>query len=135
MARSNDFNTEALRRIGDLYAIEADICGKPPNERRRVRQERARPLPEAFEIWFRSTFNKVSPKSDTEKAAIGYALNQWSTLTLYASDGRVEIDNNAAERALRAIALGRKNFLQFGSDSGGERGAASYSIRWWPQPS
>nr|WP_271815905.1 IS66 family transposase [Cupriavidus sp. P-10] len=127
LARRNDVNTEALRRIGELYAIEADIRGKPPDERRRVRQERARPLLEAFEIWLRSTLSKVSPKSDTAKA-IGYALNQWSALTLYASDGRVEIDNNAAERALRAVALGRKSFLHFGSDSGGERGAAIYSL-------
>lgn len=127
LARRNDVNTEALRRIGELYAIEADIRGKPPDERRRVRQERALPLLEAFEIWLRSTLSKVSPKSDTAKA-IGYALNQWSALTLFASDGRVEIDNNAAERALRAVALGRKNFLHFGSDSGGERGAAIYSL-------
>ncbi|PLP96191.1 IS66 family transposase [Cupriavidus pauculus] len=127
LARRNDVNTEALRRIGELYAIEAEIRGKPPDERRRVRQERALPLLEAFEIWLRSTLSKVSPKSDTAKA-IGYALNQWSALTLYASDGRVEIDNNAAERALRAVALGRKNFLHFGSDSGGERGAAIYSL-------
>ncbi len=127
LARRNDVNTEALRRIGELYAIEADIRGKPPDERRRVRQERARPLLEAFEIWLRSTLSKVSSKSDTAKA-IGYALNQWEALTLYASDGRVEIDNNAAERALRAVALGRKNYLHFGSDSGGERGAAIYSL-------
>ncbi|GAB7545712.1 hypothetical protein CS8_053950 [Cupriavidus sp. 8B] len=69
----------------------------------------------------------MSHKSDTAKA-ISYALNQWTALTLYASDGRVETDNNAAERALRAVALGRKNFLHFGSDSGGERGAATCSL-------
>ena len=66
----------------------------------------------------------MSQKGDTAKA-INYALNQWAALTLYVDDGAVEIDNNAAERALRAVALGRKNFLHFGSDSGGERGAAS----------
>lgn len=127
LARLSDVNTEALRRIGELYAIEADIRGKPPDERKRVRQERASPLLEAFEIWLRSMLSKVSHKSDTAKA-ISYTLNQWTALTLYASDGRVEIDNNAAKRALRAVALGRKNFLHFGSDSGGERGAAIYSL-------
>ncbi|WP_439673237.1 IS66 family transposase (plasmid) [Cupriavidus necator] len=126
-ARRNEVNTEALRRIGELYAIEAEIRGKPPDERRRVRQERARPLLDAFEIWLRSTLSTVSHKSDTAKA-INYALNQWVALTLYLDDGRVEIDNNAAERALRGVALGRKNFLHFGSDSGGERGAAIYTL-------
>ncbi|MFM0557726.1 transposase [Paraburkholderia sediminicola] len=119
--------TEALRRIGELYAIEAAIRGKPPDERRRVRQEQARPLLDAFEIWLRSTLATVSQKGDTAKA-INYALNQWAALTLYIDDGAVEIDNNAAERALRAVALGRKNFLHFGSDSGGERGAAIYTL-------
>jgi transposase len=66
----------------------------------------------------------VSQKRDTAKAT-NYALNQWVALTLYVDDGAVEIDNNAAERALRAVALGRKNFLHFGSDSGGERGPQS----------
>jgi transposase len=116
-----------LRRIGELYAIEAAIRGKPPDERRRVRQEQVRPLLDAFEIWLRSTLGTVSQKGDTAKA-INYALNQWAALTLYVDDGAVEIDNNAAERALRAVALGRKNFLHFGSDSGGERGAAIYTL-------
>lgn len=127
VARRNEVNTEALRRIGELYAIEAAIRGKPPDERKRVRQEQARPLLDAFEIWLRSTLGTVSQKGDTAKA-INYALNQWAALTLYVDDGAVEIDNNAAERALRAVALGRKNFLHFGSDSGGERGAAIYTL-------
>ncbi|CAH2896420.1 MAG: Mobile element protein [uncultured Paraburkholderia sp.] len=127
VARRNEVNTEALRRIGELYAIETAIRGKPPDERRRVRQEQARPLLDAFEMWLRSTLATVSQKGDTAKA-INYALNQWAALTLYIDDGAVEIDNNAAERALRAVALGRKNFLHFGSDSGGERGAAIYTL-------
>ncbi|MDR6478939.1 transposase [Burkholderia sp. OAS925] len=127
VARRNEVNTEALRQIGELYAIEAAIRGKPPDERRRVRQEQARPLLDAFEIWLRSTLSTVSQKGDTAKA-INYALNQWAALTLYVDDGSVEIDNNAAERTLRAVALGRKNFLHFGSDSGGERGAAIYTL-------
>src|SRR5580698_1462550 len=127
VARRNEVNTEALRRIGELYAIEAAVRGKPPDERRRIRQEQARPLLDAFEIWLRSTLGTVSQKGDTAKA-INYALNQWAALTLYVDDGAVEIDNNAAERALRAVALGRKNYLHFGSDSGGERGAAIYTL-------
>ncbi|EUC12582.1 IS66 family transposase [Paraburkholderia hospita] len=127
VARKNEVNTEALRRIGELYAIEATIRGKPPDKRRRIRQQQARPLLDAFEIWLRSTLSNVSQKGETAKA-INYALNQWAALSLYVDDGRVEIDNNAAERALRAVALGRKNYLHFGSDSGGERGAAIYTL-------
>jgi transposase len=127
VARRNEINTEALRRIGELYAVEATIRGKPPDERRRVRQELARPLLDAFETWLRVMLGTVSQKSETAKA-INYALNQWPALVLYVDDGSIEIDNNAAERALRAVALGRKNFLHFGSDSGGERGAAIYTL-------
>jgi transposase len=127
VARKNEVNTEALRRIGELYAIEAEIRGKPPDERWRVRKERTRPLMDDFEFWLRSTLSMVSQKGDTAKA-INYSLNQWQALTLFIDDGAVEIDNNAAERALRAVALGRKNFLHFGSDSGGERGAAIYTL-------
>jgi len=127
VARKNEVNAEALRRIGELYGIEATIRGKPPDERRRVRQELARPLVDAFEAWLRLILATVSQKSETAKA-ISYALNQWSALTLYVDDGAIEIDNNAAERALRAVALGRKNYLHFGSDSGGERGATIYTL-------
>jgi transposase len=131
----NEVNTEALRRISERYAIEAAIRGEPPDEGRRVRLEQARPLVDAFEIWLRSTLNTVSQKGDTAKN-INYALNQWAALALYVDDGVVEIDNNAAERALRAVALGRKNFMHFGSDSGGERGRNLHSGRYrqtvWP---
>ena len=75
-----------MRRIGELYAIEAAIRGKPPDERRRVRQEQARPLLDTFEIWLRSTLGTVSQKGDTAKA-INYALSQWAALTLYVDDG------------------------------------------------
>jgi transposase len=131
VARRNEVNTGALQRIGKLFAIEAAILGRPPDERRRVRQEQARPLFGAFEIRLRSTLGTVSEKGDTAKA-INYALNQRAALTLYVDNGGVEIDNNAAERALRAVALGRKNFLHFGSDSGGERG--SQATPWLAPP-
>jgi len=119
--------TEALRRIGELYAIEAQIRGKPPDHRRHIRQEQALPLLQDFEQWLRNRLLTLSTQSDTTKA-IQYLLNQWRALLYYCEDGRVEIDNNLAENALRGVALGRKNFLHLGSDSGGERAAAYYSL-------
>lgn len=119
--------TEALRRIGELYAIEEQIRGKPPDLRRQIRQEQALPLLGDFEGWLRGRLPSLSAKSDTTKA-INYALNQWQALLRYCSDGMAEIDNNAAERALRCVALGRKNFLFMGADSGGERAAAMYTL-------
>ncbi len=118
---------EALERIAALYAIESEIRGRPPSERREVRQARARPLLESFQAWLESCLTKLSRKSDTT-AAVKYALGRWEALLRYADDGRLEIDNNAAERALRVVALGRKNYLFAGSDAGGERAAAIYSL-------
>lgn len=119
--------TEALRRIGELYAIEEQVRGKPPDLRRQIRQAQARPLLIDFEVWLRSRLPTLSTKSDTTRA-INYTLNQWQVLLLYCDDGIAEIDNNAAERALRSVALGRKNFLFMGADSGGERAAAMYTL-------
>jgi hypothetical protein len=118
---------EALERIGALYAIEADIRGRPPDERAGIRQARAGPLLESLREWLRQMLSRVSKKSELAKA-IGYVLARWTALTRYRDDGRIEIDNNAAERALRAVALGRKNYLFCGSDAGGERAAAMYSL-------
>jgi hypothetical protein len=88
---------------------------------------RARPLRDSLREWFETTLLKLSRKSDTT-AAIRYALGLWDALTRYCDNGRLEIDNNAAERALQAVALGRKNCLFAGSDIGGERAAAVYSL-------
>ncbi len=77
--------------------------------------------------WLKATMAKLSRKSDVAMA-IHYALERWTALVLFSEDGRVEMDNNAAERALRAVALGRKNYLFAGSDAGGERAAAIYSL-------
>jgi transposase len=118
---------KALDYIGELYGIEASIRGKPAAERRQVRQEKAKPLLEAFEAWLRAKLKMLSSKSETAKA-INYSLNQWAALMLYCDDGTVEIDNNLAENALRCVSLGRKNFLFAGSDSGGGRAAAMYSL-------
>ena len=118
---------EALERIAALYAIEREIRGRPPDERHAIRQTRGRPLLESFRQWLEGCLTKLSQKSDTT-AAVKYALGRWEALTRYAEDGSLEIDNNAAERALRAVALGRKNYLFAGSDKGGERAAVLYSL-------
>ncbi|MCA8306891.1 IS66 family transposase [Burkholderia seminalis] len=125
--RPNAVTEEALRRIGALYKIEEQIRGKPPDEWRSVRQARAVPLLDDMKRWFEATLAKLSAKSDTTKA-IRYALNRWPALVYYCSDGCAEIDNLIAERALRAVALGRRNYLFAGADSGGERAAAMYSL-------
>jgi transposase len=127
VARPTSLTTEALRRIGELYAIEESIRGKPPDERRTARQLQAKPLLDDLERWLHATLATLSRKSDTA-AAILYALKLWPALTRYADDGRIEIDNSAAERALRGVALGRRNFLFAGADSGGERAAAMYGL-------
>jgi transposase len=119
--------TDALARIGALYAIEDEIRGKPADLRLSVRQTRARPLLEELRTWMEKAQRSLSSKSETA-GAIRYALSRWRALTRYTDDGRLEIDNSAAERALRAVALGRKNFLFAGSDCGGERAAAMYSL-------
>ncbi|HAU9352719.1 TPA: IS66 family transposase, partial [Escherichia coli] len=118
---------EALEQIGQLYAIEADIRGMPAEQRLAERQRKTKPLLKSLESWLREKMKTLSRHSELAKA-FAYALNQWPALTYYANDGWVEIDNNIAENALRAVSLGRKNFLFFGSDHGGERGALVYSL-------
>jgi transposase len=119
--------TEALERIAALYGIETDIKGKPPDERQRLRHERAKPLLDELKAWLEATLKKISGKSDLAKA-MRYTLSRWDALTRFLHDGRIEIDNNAAERAIRGVALGRKNYLFAGSDAGGERAATIYSL-------
>ena len=126
-AHASPIAAEALQRIGQLYTIESEIRGRSPDERREVRKARARPLLDSMHEWLQNTLAKVSRKSELAKA-ISYALGHWSAHTRYCEDGHLEIDNNAAERALRAVALGRKNYLFAGSDAGGERAAAMYSL-------
>jgi transposase len=118
---------EALARIGKLYEIEEAIRGWPPEERRTVRKARAGPELEGIKAWMEETLAKVSAKSALA-IAIRYALTRWTALIRYRDDGHINIDNNAAERSLRAVALGRKNYLFAGSDAGGERAAAIYSL-------
>ena len=125
-AQASPLAGEAVQRIGALYALEAPLRGKPPDDRLQGRIP-AKALLEDFHAWLLKVRATLSQKSDLS-GAMGYALNQWAALIGYVSDGRIEIDNNAAERSLRAVALGRKNFLFAGSDTGGERAAAFYSL-------
>ena len=118
---------EALERIAALYKIEEQCRGKSPTERRAARQEHAVPRLEKLREWLEATLRKTSKKSELA-GAIRYTLSRWAALTRYCEDGRIEIDNSAAERTLRAVALGRKNYLFAGSDAGGERAAAFYSL-------
>jgi len=118
---------EALERIAALYAIGEEIRGRSADERREVRQQRSLPLLNSLKQWLEETLGKLSKKSDTARA-VRYALGRWDALLRFCEDGRVEIDNNAAERSLRTVVLGRKNYLFAGSDRGGERAAAIYSL-------
>jgi transposase len=127
VAHKSPVAEEAMERIGALYAIEKEIRGSPAEQRRGIRNARARPLLDSLKQWLDETLTKLSRKSDTAMA-IRYALGRWTALLRYVDDGCIEIDNNAAERALRTVALGRKNYLFAGSDAGGERAAAIYSL-------
>lgn len=126
-AQGSPLAAEAIKRIGALYGIEEAIRGKPPQQRQAVRNVQATPLLESLHAWLQETLRNLSQKSALAEA-IRYALKLWTALVRYAGDGRIEIDNNAAERSLRAIAIGRKNYLFAGSDAGGERAAAIYSL-------
>jgi transposase len=126
-AHASPTTTEALARIGALYGIEEQIRGKPAELRCLIRQDRARPLLDDLRQWMDKALRSLSTKSETA-GAIRYALSHWRALTRYVDDGLLEIDNNAAERALRTVAIGRKNYLFMGADSGGQRAASLYSL-------
>jgi len=118
---------EALQRIAALYAIEATIRGQSPEARLAVRQAQSAPLFSDLRTWLETTLSRISGKSELA-VAIRYMLSRWNALTVVLRDGRACIDNNAAERAMRPIPLGRKNWLHAGSDAGGERAAAIFSL-------
>jgi len=109
---------EAIRRIGELYAVEAEIRGLSAGERLAIRQERSRPLVDAMKAWLMDELGQVSGKMPLA-AAIRYALSRWDSLCLFLTDGRVELDTNTVERSIRPIKLGAKNHLFAGSDGGG----------------
>ena len=127
LSRPTPVTTYVLAQIAVLYKIEAGIRGSPIDHRREVRQASARPIVDALRAWLMEQSSTLSLRSVTMDA-ITYVMNQWQALTRYLDDGRIEIDNNAAERALRGVALGRKNYLFLGSDAGGERAATMYSL-------
>jgi hypothetical protein len=118
---------EVVRRIDALFEIERLINGKSPEERLAVRRERSRPLVDDLQIYMREQAARLSRGHDLVKA-INYILKRWPAFTLFLEDGRVCLSNNAAERGLRGIALGRKSWLFCGSDRGGRRAAAMYSL-------
>ena len=118
---------EALRRIQELYVIEAEINSSSADQRRAERQERSKPLLDTLHHWLEEQRRRLSGKAPLGKA-FQYALSRWDALTRYLEDGRLSIDNNLAERLLRDIAMTRKNYLFLGSDRGGERAAAIYTI-------
>jgi transposase len=118
---------EALRRIRELYAIEAEVRGRSAEERRTTRQERSQPIVEALHAWLTAQLARVSGKSALAEA-IRYALRHWTGLVLFLDDGRLELDNNTIERAIRPIALGRKNALFAGSDGGARHWAIVASL-------
>ena len=118
---------QALRRIAALYEIEADIRGTPAENRQSVRQQRSRPLVEAMHTWLTEQLECISGRS-TLAQAIRYALNHWGGLILFLDDGRLELDTNTVERAIRPLALGRKNALFAGSDNGGRHWATVASL-------
>lgn len=118
---------EALERIGALFDIERTIAGNAPEIRANVRQRAAKPRIDDLATWFDAQLKVIPPKGDLA-VAIRYARNRWQALTRYLDDGRLEISNNAAENQIRPVALGRKNWLFAGSDAGGERAAAFFTL-------
>jgi transposase len=127
LATASPAAEEALARIAELFAIEAGISGRGPAERLAVRQQRTVPLLEQLRLFLDDTLARISAKSSLA-GAIRYARTRWAALCRFTTDGRLEMSNNAAERAIRPLALGRKNYLFAGSDAGGERAAILYTL-------
>ena len=126
-ATGSPIAAEALRRIAELYAIEAAIRGQTAEARQSVRRTKSLPLVTAMKIWLEAELTAVPPRGGLADA-IRYALTRWNALCRFLDDGRVELDNNTVERAIRPIALGRKNHLFAGSDGGAARWAIVASL-------
>jgi hypothetical protein len=118
---------EAVRRIDAIFDVEREINGRSADERLAARRERVAPLVSDLETWMRAERAKLSRHSDVAKA-MDYMLKRWTAFTRFLADGRICLTNNAAERALRGIALGRKSWLFAGSDRGAERAAVMYTL-------
>src|SRR4030088_3455905 len=117
----------AICGFAEIFAAEREINGAPLNQRHVVRQERIKPLVAALESWMRTARARLSRHADTAKA-IDYMLKRWPAFARFLDDGRICLSNNAAERALRGIAIGRRAWLFAGSDRGGERAAAMFTL-------
>ncbi|OYX05711.1 MAG: hypothetical protein B7Z15_16800, partial [Rhizobiales bacterium 32-66-8] len=128
-ATGSPIATEALRRMAELYLIERTIRGRSPDERQRARSEQTRSLIDDLKVWMERELHRVPPRGGLADA-IRYALTRWPALCRFLDDGRIEIDSNTVERAIRPIALGRKNHLFAGSDGGAERWAVIASLYW-----
>lgn len=118
---------QGLVRIGELFRVEAEVNGRSALRRRRMRQARTAPVLAELKSWMSETLAQVSAKSPMA-LAIGYSLGNWTALTNFVGDGRIDAHNNTAERALRGVAIGRKNYLHVGSDAGGHTAAVMYTL-------
>ena len=126
-SQKSEIAHQALERIGQLYDIEREITGQSADFLRAVRQARSRPKLEALHAWAETKLTRIPGKGDLAKA-FRYGLSRWPAFSLFLDDGRVAIDNNAAERALRSIGIGRKNWLFAGSEAGAETLARAMTI-------
>ncbi len=129
-ATQSPLAAQVLKRIQHLYAIEAEIRGHPAAHRQQIRQARSRPIVDALHVWLQDYAGRVSAASGLGEA-IRYALRHWTGLLVFLDDGRVEMDTNTVERAIRPITLGRKNALFAGND-GGNWLRVSEGGRIWP---
>jgi hypothetical protein len=127
LATGSPIAAGALERIGRLFEVEREVNGLVPEARRQIRQARARPMVDELAAFLDAALPKLSGKGELA-GAMRYARGRWDALMRYLDDGRLEISNNAAERAIRPLALGRKNYMFAGSDAGGERAAAIYTL-------
>ena len=116
-----------LEKIGEIYQVESEARGLDPGKRLEIRQEKSVKLVNELFTGFRKAYSQLPKKSSTAKA-IAYAINNEKALKIFLVDGNIEIDNNAAERALRSVAIGRKNWLFAGSDNGGKAAAIIYTL-------
>jgi transposase len=126
-ATGSPIATDVLRRIAELYAVEKRVRGQSPAHRLAERRSFSKPIVQALHTWLEAQLSRV-PGSSTLAEAIRYALSRWEGLTRFLHDGRVELDTNPVERAIRPVALGRKNHLFAGSDGGGNRWAVVCSL-------
>ena len=126
-ASASPIALEAMERIAALFVIESSVRGQAPEQRLATRVQYARPRLDELKLFLEGSLRRISGKSPLA-GAIRYALTRWNALLRYLADGRLEMSNNAAERAMRAPVLGRKNYLFCGSDAGGQRAACVYTI-------